>query len=67
MLNGSKVRALREAEGITLKELANAAGVTEVLMSFIERNLRDANSTVLVRIAKKLGVNANEILKDEEI
>jgi len=67
VLNGSKVRALREAEGITLKELANAAGVTEVLMSFIERNLRDANSTVLVRIAKKLGVNANEILKDEEI
>ena len=65
MIDGNKVRSLRENEGLTLEELAQVAGLSLNFMSYIERNLRDTNTTALARIASKLGVSADELLREE--
>ena len=62
MVNGDKIRQLREREGLTMKELAERVGVTEAMMSYIERNLRKPTIDVLTHIAKVFGTTIDELI-----
>lgn len=65
MINGERIKELMKEQGITNKELADAVGVTEAMISYIIRGLRDTTVGTMVRIAKRLGVKPAEILREE--
>jgi transcriptional regulator with XRE-family HTH domain len=54
---GRRVRQLRLAEGLRLKDLAAAAGCSESLLSRVENNLTSPSLATLHRLAKALGVS----------
>ena len=58
---GGKVRALRHAAGLTLRDLARAAGVSQSLISQVERGLASPSMTTLRRVASALGVPVAEL------
>lgn len=64
MINGERIKDLMKEKGITNRELAEAAGVTEAMISYIIRGLRDTTVGTMVRIANHLGVTPNEIVTD---
>ena len=64
MVDGEKIRRLREASGMTMDELAQEVGLSFQMMSYIERNLRDTTAEKLKRIADKLGVKVDELYTD---
>lgn len=53
---GSEIRALRLKSGLTLKSLARAAGVSQSLISQIERGVASPSITTLRRVAAALNV-----------
>jgi len=63
MVDGKKIRKLREAADITQREMAQFSGVTQAQMSYIEDCLRQPTVGVLAQIAKKLGVKIDDLLK----
>lgn len=62
MINGTRIKELMREQGITNKELAEAAGVTEPMISYVLRGYRDTTVSVMVRIANRLGVTLDEIV-----
>lgn len=65
MINGERMKELMKEQGITNKELAEAVGVTEAMISYIIRGLRDTTVGTMARIAKHLGVGIDEIVESE--
>ena len=65
MINGERMKELMKEQGITNKELAEAVGVTEAMISYIIRGLRDTTVGTMVRIANRLGVGIDEIVESE--
>ncbi len=55
---GSFIRAQREAAQVSVRQLANKAGVSNPYLSQIERGLRKPSADVLNQIAKALRVSA---------
>ncbi len=53
---GARVQALRRERGLTLQELAGAAGVSASMLSSVERGRKAPTVVVLARIADGLGV-----------
>lgn len=53
---GKRIKALRKAQGIPMRELAQAVGVTTSAISELEQD-RSKSTTVLHRIASHLGVS----------
>lgn len=53
---GRKIRAVRLQAGMTLQKLARAAGVSQSLVSQVERGLASPSITTLRRLAGALGV-----------
>lgn len=62
MINGERIKELMKEQGITNKELAEAVGVTEPMISYIIRGLRDTTVGTMVKIANRLGVTPDEIV-----
>ena len=62
----SRLRALREAKGISLRELARQIGEDSSNVSFWERKGTLPRSNVLIPIAKALGVTVEELLGEEK-
>ena len=62
MINHEKIAELIRAKGIEQKELAEEVGVSEAMMSFIVRGLKEPSLTVLTRIAKALDVPVAELI-----
>jgi len=62
---GSRLRSLREASGLSLRELARQIGEESSNVSFWERTGTLPRSNVLVPIAKALGVTVEELLGQE--
>jgi len=56
---GDEIRGLRRAQGLTLKQLAGAAGISVGYLSEIERNLTRVPIGVLKSICDGLGVHMN--------
>lgn len=55
---GSFIRAQREATHVSMRQLADKAGVSNPYLSQIERGLRKPSADVLNQIAKALRVSA---------
>ncbi len=59
-----RLRAWRRERGLSQAELAKKAGVTALYLSQLETGLReDPSLPVLRRLAKALGVSAEELLE----
>ena len=61
---GDKIRAVRERKGVTLKQVAEKAGVSESLVSQIERNRVSPSIDTLLNIANVLGIDLDYLFSD---
>lgn len=60
------VRALREARGLSQRQLADAAGVSLRTIRYLEsRGVRNALVGTVERVAKALGTTVARLLEDE--
>jgi transcriptional regulator with XRE-family HTH domain len=64
MAQKTRLRQLREAAGISLRELARQIGETHTNVSFWERTGTLPRSNVLTPIAQALGVSIEDLLGD---
>lgn len=62
--DGAKLRELREAAGLTLTVLAEAAGISAADVSRYERGLVTPSADVLFRLADALDVQPGELRAD---
>lgn len=61
---GAKVRALRGAQGLTRKALAESASVSERHLASLELGLGNVSVLVLHQVAKALNVSLSELLEE---
>ena len=59
---GDKLRAAREAVGLTQERLAFKAGVHRTYVSLLERGIKSPTIDVFFRICKSLGVSPSKII-----
>ena len=59
---GRNVRAMRHARGLTQEQLAHDALIDLTYLGGIERGRRNPSLSVIVRIAKAVGVTPAELL-----
>lgn len=62
--NGAAIRALREKDGWSQTALAKAAGISQGSLSDIESETINAATLTLNRIARRLRVPADAIMRD---
>jgi transcriptional regulator with XRE-family HTH domain len=62
---GPRIRALRQARNITLRELAARAGVTESFLSQVEREVTSPSIASVQRIARALDLAIAELFTEE--
>ncbi|MBX3468658.1 MAG: helix-turn-helix transcriptional regulator [Planctomycetes bacterium] len=62
---GARVRALREAEGLSQEQLAQAAGLSRPYVGALERGEQGAGLEVLERLGRALRVSPARLLDDE--
>ncbi len=65
-LVGERIRGLRKARGLSLKEVATASGLSAGFLSQIERGLSSASVRALARIADALKVMISDIFPTDE-
>lgn len=58
---GPRIRALRRERGLTIPEIAEAAGLTSGFISQLERDLSSASLSSLARICDALGVRIGDV------
>ena len=63
---GSRVRALREAEGLSLRDLAERSGVSAPMLSQVERGETSPTLQVAARIASGLELRLSQLLRLDE-
>ena len=61
---GASLRAVRRRRGMTLRQVADAAGVTESFLSQVERDIASPSIATLRRIAVALGTSIGVILDE---
>ena len=62
---GPRIRSLRQARHVTLRELAERAGVTESFLSQVEREVTSPSIASVQRIARALDLGIAELFADE--
>jgi transcriptional regulator with XRE-family HTH domain len=62
---GPRIRALRQARNITLRELAERAGVTESFLSQVEREVTSPSIASVQRIARALDLAIAELFTED--
>jgi transcriptional regulator with XRE-family HTH domain len=62
---GPRIRSLRQARQVTLRELAERAGVTESFLSQVEREVTSPSIASVQRIARALDLGIAELFVDE--
>lgn len=62
---GETIRALREARGLTLDELANAVGISRPYLNNIERGERRLTAVLAARLADRLDVRQAAIVRPD--
>jgi transcriptional regulator with XRE-family HTH domain len=60
---GLNVQRLRHKAGLSQEECAHRAKVHQTYLSGVERGVRNPTVMVLAKIAKALGVEADELLR----
>jgi XRE family transcriptional regulator, regulator of sulfur utilization len=63
---GPRIRALREAEGLSLRDLADRSGVSAPMLSQVERGETSPTLAVAVRIAAGLELRLSQLLRLDE-
>ena len=66
MTVGPRIRALREAEGLSLRDLAHRSGVSAPMLSQVERNETSPTLSVANRIASGLELSLSQLLRLDE-
>ena len=64
---GTVLRRLRQGQGRTLQEVADAARVSLPYLSEIERGRKEASSEVLAGICRALGIGLADLLEQVRI
>lgn len=62
---GDRIRAIREARGMTQDQLAEEAKISKGFLSEVENNKRNISSENLLRIANVLGASVDYLLRGE--
>ncbi len=63
-LMGKRIKAAREASGLTQEQLAEGVGVSAIHISTIERGVKPPKLETFIKIANVLKVSADELLQD---
>ena len=63
---GARVKALREASGLSLRDLTVRSGVSAPMLSQVERGETSPTLTVAARIAAGLGLRLSQLLRLDE-
>ena len=63
VLDGAKIRKLREDAGMTLTQLAEVAAISQSMMGYIETNRRDVSVSTVKKIADHFGVGVDDLFK----
>jgi transcriptional regulator with XRE-family HTH domain len=63
---GERVRRLREAKGLSLRDLAREAAVSAPMLSQVERGETSPTLTVATKIAAGLGLTLSQLLRLDE-
>src|SRR2546423_12598062 len=63
---GPRVRALREARGLSLRDLADRSGVSAPMLSQVERGDTSPTLAVADKIAAGLGLSLSQLLRLDE-
>jgi transcriptional regulator with XRE-family HTH domain len=63
---GARVRALREASGLSLRDLAGRSGVSAPMLSQVERGETSPTLTLAARIAAGLELRLSQLLRLDE-
>ena len=58
------LRAIRQAKSLSQEELAHQAGIDRTYISSLERSVYNASLDVVGRLAKALGIESAELLRD---
>ncbi|WP_160123270.1 helix-turn-helix domain-containing protein [Rhodovarius lipocyclicus] len=66
-LIGARIRALRNARGMSVNSLASAAGVSAGIVSQIERDLANPSLNTIEKICAALGVATDAVLSTEAL
>lgn len=66
MVNGKKIREIRKANGITSTELSEAVYVSQAMIIYIEKGVKQPSADVLSRIAKVFGCAMDELMEPPE-
>ncbi|MEV0002629.1 helix-turn-helix domain-containing protein [Micromonospora sp. NPDC050980] len=61
---GGVLRRIRQRQGRTLREVAQAAGVSLPYLSEVERGRKEASSEVLAAICRALGIHLADLLEE---
>ncbi|MBR2908061.1 MAG: helix-turn-helix transcriptional regulator [Clostridia bacterium] len=62
MVNGEKIAALMKKKNITCTRMAEIAGVSVAMITFITQGKREPNIKTLALIAKELGCTVDDLL-----
>lgn len=62
---GENVKARRVAMGKSTYDLARDVGVTDVMISYVERGLRRPSLALAIKLADTLGCTLDELIEGE--
>jgi len=62
---GERLRSMRRARGLTLRDLAERAGVTESFLSQVEREVASPSIATVQRIARSLDLSIAQLFAEE--
>lgn len=63
---GARIRSLREADGLSLRDLAERSGVSAPMLSQVERGETSPTLTIAARIAAGLELSLSQLLRIDE-
>jgi len=64
---GARLRAARQARGLTLEDLAGSAGMSASTLSRLESGKRQASLELLLPLTRRLGLRIDELLTPEAV
>jgi|GEM_PF-1062550 len=65
MVNGRKIREMREAKGLSVTGLAEKVYISQTAMTHIELEVKPPSVIVLQRIAGVFGLAVDDLLKED--